>query len=58
MQEELEGVREVGKVLVVVAEAEGGGGVRDGEVVAEDGGQEELGLKGFSFCPRLLAWDM
>jgi len=46
VQEDFEGVGEVGKVLVVVGKGEGGGGVGEREVVVEDGGKEELGLWG------------
>ena len=44
MEEDFEGVGEVGEVLVVVAEAEGSGGFGCCEEVAEDGWEEELCL--------------
>lgn len=44
MQEELEGMREVGEVLVGLSQAQGGGAVREREVVAQERREEELGL--------------
>lgn len=44
MQEDFEGMREVGEIAVLVGEVEGGGGVVLGELVAEDVGEEEVGL--------------
>ena len=50
VQEDFEGVGEVREVLVVVGEVEGGRGVVDGEVVAEERGEEELGLWWLVLC--------
>lgn len=57
VQEDFEGVGEVGEVLVVVGEGEGGGGVGEGEVVVEDGGKEELRLWGcYCCCDTGIGW--